>query len=198
MVFIYNFKVLSCPQKRGVKRGTKGFASSSYTIAHVFGTIKELLSCFKHSKKRLQRLEPKRGSFLCGLQNQKLRSALWSRGTAHMAILPPVATAPVTLADKAQIIYKISFFVSLFHLAAHGRSDSPPVGTAIRRRRGSIGTWTLSFRQISEPILCLWVFVPHWVFGSTIYIKNNPTFFGPKRCNRFFFMFTAPGPFKWT
>ncbi len=117
------FKGFVQPQKRGIKIGTNGFASTSYTIAQSFlGTIKGLLSCFKLQKTGFK----KRWSlFWCGVRYQKFRRVVNSR-------YKPAATATN---------FREFSFLFPYSPPVHGRSETPPVVTSLVAAGGVRGLY---------------------------------------------------------
>jgi hypothetical protein len=109
-------KILSS-KKRGVKRGTYQFASTSYTIADVFGTLKRLLSWFEIWKNRLQRLGPNKGGvFLCRLSYQNLICTLRLCAAAPCDDTPTAATVAIAISGVSLLIGKnILSLLSVLH-----------------------------------------------------------------------------------
>ncbi len=93
---------------------------------------------------------------------------------------------------------KFSFcFLSLLSLAAHGRSNSTPVGTATEAAGGVFVHELYPFIKYIITNFVLVGLLPLWIFVSAIHFKKTPPFLALNVVTGFL-KFQATGPCKYT
>ncbi len=144
------FKGFVQSQNRGIKIGTKGFASTSYTIADDFRYNRRATLVLKLQKTGFRK---RWILFWCGVRCRKFR------GTAHMRILllpPPLQ------------IFENFLFCCLSPPPVYGRSETTPVVT------GAVAAGGVSASFLYLEVTSHYVLQRFWGFGSAIHNLTPP------------------------